>query len=361
MEKKKTKKNSNYNTMRKLITFAALLLAVATAQGQTTKYDNGFKYGLLSNLEVGVGGIYSYEITNQAHHENVGAQLLVTKRIGDYWRLRGVAEVNGFIQNKFDRFGKGMLGISFDLLPFYIYGDYGVNLNPSEKSKFGLAMDGGIGLQFRLGAASLYVEGGVDRTNNGNKWQSNAEVKAGVLVNGGITEQDRVRKSIDDNVRSEYGELKKENQLLKTEVEKASATVTQMESTLDRATALCAQLEAKLNACNEDKKENCGKPEFYPVLFDFASYEITDAMDDYIMDYAEMMRSNNYDYRILGYCSANGTDWKNQILSEKRANAVYYRLIAYGVDESRLFPEGKGMSDYDKASEQKVIIIKIER
>ena len=167
--------------MRKILTIAALLLVAATAQGQNN-YDNGFKYGLLSNLEVGVGGIYSYEITNAQHHKNAGAQLLVTKRIGDYWRLRGVAEVNGFIANKFDRFGKGMVGVSFDLLPFYVFADYGTVCNPSSKSKFGLAMDGGIGLQFRLGAASLYVEGGVDRTNNGNKWQSNAEVKAGVIL-----------------------------------------------------------------------------------------------------------------------------------------------------------------------------------
>jgi hypothetical protein len=50
--------------MRKILTFAALLLVAATAQSQS-KYDNGFKYGLLSNLEVGVGGIYSYEITNE--------------------------------------------------------------------------------------------------------------------------------------------------------------------------------------------------------------------------------------------------------------------------------------------------------
>ena len=162
--------------MRKILTITALLLVAATAQGQTTKYDNSYKYSLLSNIEVGVGGIYSYEITNQAHHKNAGAQLLVTKRIGDYWRIRGVAEVNGFIPNKFDRFGKGMFGISFDLLPFYVFADYGANINPSEKSKFGLAMDGGIGLQFKVGnTASLYVEGGVDRTNNGTKWQSNAE------------------------------------------------------------------------------------------------------------------------------------------------------------------------------------------
>lgn len=350
--------------MRKLITIAALLLVAATAQSQS-KYDNSYKYSLLSNIEVGVGGIYSYEITNAQHHKNVGSQLLITKRIGDYWRLRGIVEVNGFIQNKFDRFGKGMLGISFDLLPFYVYGDYGVNLNPSSKSKFGLAMDGGIGLQFKVGnTASLYVEGGVDRINNGNKWQSNAEVKAGVLVNAGITEQDRVRKSITDNMRSEYGELKGENKMLKSELQKCQEAGVSMQESAAQMAAMVETLQAQLTESKAEVKtvkENCGKSDFYPIVFDFGSAEITDAMDDYIMDYAEMMQSNNYDYRILGYCSANGTDWKNQILSEKRANAVYYRLIAYGVDESRLFPEGKGMSDYDKASEQKVIIVRIER
>ena len=258
-----------------------------------------------------------------------------------------------------------MLGISFDLLPFYVYGDYGVNLNPSEKSKFGLAMDGGIGLQFKIGnTASLYVEGGVDRINNGNKWQSNAEVKAGVLVNAGITEQDRVRKSIDNTMRSEYGELKGENKILKSELQKCQDATASIQESAAQMAAMVESLQAQLNESKTEiktVKENCGKAEFYPIVFDFASYEITEAMDDYIADYAEMMQSNNYDYRILGYCSANGTDWKNQLLSEKRANAVYYRLIAYGVDESRLFPEGKGMSDYDKASEQKVIIVRIER
>ena len=344
--------------MRKILTIAALLLVVATAQGQSN-YDNSYKYGLLSNIEVGVGGIYSYEITNAQHHKNAGAQLLVTKRIGDYWRIRGVAEVNGFIPNKFDRFGKGMLGISFDLLPFYIFCDYGANLNPSSKSKFGLAMDAGAGLQFRLGAASLYVEGGVDRTNNGNKWQSNAEVKAGVLVNAGITEQDRVRKSIDDNMRSEYGELKKENQLLKTEVEKASATVTQMEATLDRATALCAQLEAKLNTCNEDKKEiekTCDT-KFMPIFFDYASYTISDIEEEKIALIAQEMLQTSDSYVIEGYCSNNGDDSRNQLLSERRANAVYWSLIGFGIDSSRLTTEGHGKTTkYDSGLDQRVVI-----
>lgn len=347
--------------MRKILTFAALLLAVATAQGQTNKYDNGYKYSLLSNLEVGVGGIYSYEITNQAHHKNVGAQLLVTKRIGDFWRLRGTAEVDGFIANGFDRKGKGMLGVSFDLLPFYVFADYGANLNPSSKSKFGLAMDGGIGLQFRLGAASLYVEGGVDRTNNGNKWQSNAEVKAGVLVSTGITETDRVRKSIDDNMRHTYGDLKTENTALKSEVEKAASTVSQMESTLAKATALCDQLEAKLKACNNEKEEavkNCQNGVFEPIYFDYASSTLSSIEVEKVIRISESMKETNDTYELQGWCSNNGDDDRNQRLSAERVKQVYWMLVAYGVDEGRLIQSANGKSKEDNYLEQKVVIIR---
>ena len=349
----------------KLFALAVMLVGV-TANGfaQTTNYDNGFKYGLLSNLEVGVCGIYSYEITNQAHHKNAGAQLIVTKRIGDYWRIRGVAEVNGFIPNKFDRFGKGMVGFSFDLLPFYVYADYGANLNPSSKSKFGLAMDGGIGLQFKVGnTASLYVEGGVDRTNNGNKWQSNAEVKAGVLVNTGITEQDRVNKSITDNMRSEYGELKGENKLLKSALEKAQKTNEEQNTTLSESIALLNEMREQLNSCKQERKEieeNCKKG-LQVIYFDFGSAMISDVMDDLIADAADIILNDNNDYRIEGYCSANGSDYTNQILSERRANAVYQRLVLYGVPEYRLYTQGNGMTEIDRASEQRVIIVKIEK
>lgn len=345
--------------MRKILTIAALLLVVATAQGQTTKYDNSFKYGLLSNIEVGVGGIYSYEITNAQHHKNAGAQLLLTKRIGDYWRLRGTAEVNGFIPNKFDRFGKGMLGISFDLLPFYIYADYGANLNPSSKSKFGLAMDGGIGLQFRLGAASLYVEGGVDRTNNGTKWQSNAEVAAGVLVSPGITETDRVRKSIDDNIHKTYGDLKTENAALKSEVDKAANTVSQMEATLNKATTLCDQLEAKLKACNTEKEEavkNCQIGVFEPIYFDYASASLTSIEVEKVIRIAESMKETNDMYELQGWCSNNGDDDRNQRLSVERVKQVYWMLVSYGVEEGRLIQSPNGKAQEDNYLEQKVVI-----
>lgn len=339
------------------------MIAIAfTARGQN-KYDNSFKYGLLSNVEVGVSGIYSYEITNANHHKNVGAQLLLTKRIGDYWRLRGSAEVNGFITNGFDRFGKGLIGVSFDLLPFYLFADYGINYNPSSKSRFGLAADAGAGLQFKVGnAASLYVEGGVDRTNNGNHWQSNAEVKAGVLVNCGIIEADRVRKSVDDNMRSEHGELKGENRLLKSELEKAQKTNEEQNNTLTESILLLNELRDQLAICKTERKEieeNCKKG-LQVIYFDAGSARISDVMDDLIADAAAIILNDNYDYRIEGYCSANGSDYTNQILSEKRANAVCQRLVLYGVPEYRLYAQGNGKTEIDRASEQRVLIVKIE-
>jgi outer membrane protein OmpA-like peptidoglycan-associated protein len=257
-----------------------------------------------------------------------------------------------------------MLGISFDLFPFYVYADYGANLNPSSKSKFGLAMDGGIGLQFKVGnTASLYVEGGVDRSNNGNKWQSNAEVKAGVLVNTGITEQDRVNKSITDNMRSEYGELKGENKLLKSALEKAQKTNEEQNTTLSESIALLNEMREQLNSCKQERKEieeNCKKG-LQVIYFDFGSAMISDVMDDLIADAADIILNDNNDYRIEGYCSANGSDYTNQILSERRANAVYQRLVLYGVPEYRLYTQGNGMTEIDRASEQRVIIVKIEK
>lgn len=351
--------------MRKLITIAALLLVAATAQGQS-KYDNGYKYGLLSNLEVGVGGIYSYEITNAQHQKNAGAQLLVTKRIGDYWRIRGVAEVNGFIPNKFDRFGKGMLGISFDLLPFYLYADYGANLNPSSKSKFGLAMDGGIGLQFRLGTASLYVEGGVDRTNNGTKWQSNAEVKAGVMVNCGTTEDDDYRLKHDKAMRSEYGELRTENQILRTEAQKMQDTNEQLTLTLDRATKLCAQLEEKLNTCTEEKQaieKNCGNGEFMPIFFRHASSEMLETERPKLQVIANKINAGKGTYRVDGYCSNDGDVYRNQVLSENRAWEVVMTLVnEYGCEMSKFeIVEGHGKSNiYGNDLDKQVVITRIK-
>jgi len=339
-----------------------MLLVAATAQGQS-KYDNSHKYGLLSNIEVGVGGIYSYEITNQAHHKNMGAQLLLTKRIGDYWRIRGTAEVNGFMANGFDRKGKGMVGLSFDLLPFYAFFDYGACLDPSAKSKFGLAMDAGAGLQFKVGkVSSLYVEGGVDRTYNGGTWQSVASVKAGYMANLGVTHNDAADVEHDRQMRSEYGELKQENQLLKSEVNKCSESATMMQEAAAQMQQMVLSLQAQLEKKDADNKflqDNCGSVGDWNIYFPTGSCHITSQMDDVIADIAEIMLGNNKHYKIDGFASNNGSPLRNIELAQGRAEAVFQRLVEYGVDPIRLLYAGNGATDYDRQADQRAVITPI--
>lgn len=350
--------------MRKFLTLAALVLAAVisvTAQSRQYDYDSGHKYGLFSNLEIGAAGAYSIGL-NEAHHQNFGAELLVTKRIGDYWRLRGVAEVNGLVKNGFDRYAKGMFGVSFDLLPFYLFADYGAAYNPSAASSFGLAMDGGIGLQFKVGGGSLYTEAAVDRVNSGTLWQSNASVRLGYLAHLGITERDRVNVDIDRNIRTTYGELKTENQLLKSEAQKITQANEQLQSTLERATLLCEQLEKKLTDCNEatrQAEQNCQNA-WPSIYFEYASSFLTTIEEEKVAMIAEAINADRSDnvYMIEGYCSANGDPYRNQKLSEERAQAVFFALVANGVDSTRLFMVGNGMSDRDSALEQRVIVKK---
>lgn len=348
--------------MRKF--FFAVLVAIAISAQAQNNYDDSFKYHLGSNVGIYPGATFSYSL-GENHKSNLGAQLMLTKRLGNNWRVRGLVGVNGLIPNGFDRYGKAMLGLSFDLLPFYLYCDYGVNYNPSGQSRFGLALDGGAGLQFRTGKYSLvYLQGGADLVNNGLVWQSNLAVTGGVAFELGPTERDRQNKSIDDNMRSTYGELKQENQLLRSEVKKATDTNEQMQTVLDKYVALYEQAEQRFNECNAERVElknnTIPNAAFYPILFLWGSYEILPEMDYIIADMAEQMKREDCSYRVIGYCSNNGTDWKNEILSSNRARSVYDRLIYYGVGEDRLYPEGRGVAERDNPAEQRVIIERIQ-
>jgi hypothetical protein len=90
--------------------------------------------------------------------------------------------VNGFIPNGFDRYGYGMVGITAEALPFYVFGDFGLSCNPSGAHTIGLAFDAGVGLAFAIADRwRLYSELAIDRINSGKLWQSTSSVKAGVM------------------------------------------------------------------------------------------------------------------------------------------------------------------------------------
>ena len=157
--------------MRKFLLFVALMMAmIAPIQAQT-----------FDCLELG-GSVQCTHQFRDRGFVNVGADLRATLPVAEWSSLRAVVGVNGFIPNGLDRYGYGMVGITAEALPFYVFGDFGLNLNPSGSHAIGLALDCGVGLSFVINDRwRLYSELAIDRINSGRLWQSTASVKAGAM------------------------------------------------------------------------------------------------------------------------------------------------------------------------------------
>ena len=137
------------------------------------------KAQFFNDVDIGGGVRYS----RQSDKANVGIDIIATKSVTDWARLRAVASVNGFIPNGFDRAGTVMCGVMAEARAAYVFADFGLSLNPSAKPpEIGMAFDGGVGLKVNLSKhIKLYSELGIDRTGHGCKWKSTAAVKAGLL------------------------------------------------------------------------------------------------------------------------------------------------------------------------------------
>lgn len=350
--------------MRLAFTLIAMLALTMSGTAQKpNKYDNSHKYGLFSNIEIGVGGLFSYDF--DAHAKNGGASLLVTKRIGNNWRIRGEALVNGFAKNGFERMGMGMVGLSLDLLPFYAYGEYGLNYNPSATTKVGFAARTGAGLQFKLSkSSSIAVGGNFTVANNGDKMTKNAGAELTYIANLGVTERDREEIEHDQTMRSEYGELKNTNKLMKTEMQKcteASATIQAAAEQMQQMLLSLQSENASLKQDNKEISEKCKSSGFQVILFQTGSSSISVAQEEIISEIAEkMLQDDSSVYNIIGYSSASGNIRDNLALSQERAEAVYNLLLYYDVPEYRLMYGGAGPTDYYKLSDQKVVIERIK-
>lgn len=343
-----------------LTAFFALVAMFGFAQ----KYNSNYKYSFWSNLTLGGSVQYQRAVfTNNAH--NFGADLRMTKQIDDNWRLRGLLDVNGFLANGFDRYGKAMFGAQLEFRPFYIFADYGADWNPSGKTKIGMAGDGGLGFLFDIGRGMyMHTEVGVDIANNGNLWNHNGFVKFGYDFKLGVTEYDRQGEQIQRNQPILINELQSENRLLKSESQKQAQATEQLTQTIEGFNKQFSDMQSALAACQAQMEAlktnsvnlNNGEGVIAVILFDFASSDLLPTEEDRVADAAEIIIRDNYVYLIEGWCSNNGTPYKNQLLSEARATKVRRALIDYGVSEDRLVPVGNGQSDIDDSREQKVII-----
>lgn len=158
--------------MKKMLFFMAALMlaAIAPLQAQT-----------FNGLELGGSIACSHQFRDRGF-VNVGADLCASLPVATWSRLRAVVGVNGFVPNGFDRYGYGMVGITAEAMPFYVFGDFGLSCNPSGSHAIGLAFDCGVGLGFPLADRwQIYSELSIDRINSGKLWQSTPAVKAGVM------------------------------------------------------------------------------------------------------------------------------------------------------------------------------------
>ena len=158
--------------MKKIVfLFAALVMLAASPMGAQT----------FDGLELG-GSVQCTHQFRDRGFVNVGAELRASLPVAPWSRLRAVVGVNGFIPNGFDRYGYGMVGITAEALPFYVFGDFGLSCNPSGTHTIGFAFDTGVGFAFAITDRwRIYSELAIDRINSGRLWQSTASVKAGVM------------------------------------------------------------------------------------------------------------------------------------------------------------------------------------
>ena len=154
--------------MKKPFLFAVVLMLTALSA----------KAQFFEGIEAGGGVRYS----RQSDKANVGIDIIATKSVAEWARLRMVAVVNGFVPN-FDRYGVAMCGASVEAGPVYAFAEFGLSWNPSEKPPaVGMAFDGGVGLKVYITQhIKLYSELGIDRIGHGRQWKSTAAVKAGLL------------------------------------------------------------------------------------------------------------------------------------------------------------------------------------
>lgn len=79
-----------------------------------------------------------------------------------------------------------------------------------------------------------------------------------------------------------------------------------------------------------------------PVYFDYNSFTIPKATEEYLDYLKNLLVFSNYFVTINGYADSKGTDEYNLELSQKRADEIKDYLVKQGIDSNRIRTKGKG-------------------
>ncbi len=374
--------------MRKIL-FTLALLAVmlfgATMQANAQEpYNPDYKYSFFSNWSIGIAG----DVTKTTDFDNwtigdgldFGAQLRATKRIGNRWNLRYIADVPGTYKwfaneetrdGSFDRYAKLTSGVSLNFLKWaYLFADAGVAFDPDAsgealsdkintlKTGKGITPVGQAGLGFNIDFGKnnynrIFLEVGADCRNHYNpalnqeipyEWKSNLFGYVGYTRCLGVTNKDKHNLAELERCPEEVARLTEENNQLRDETIRCGVTNNELAQALNKATTLNERLEKELEECRNAKPEE-PKEMLFQIYFDYGSYALTELENEKIEILARQMKENGGQYDIDGYCSMPGSDEFNQKLSEKRAEAVRDKLVKLGVGDQIANVTGHGRTD----------------
>jgi peptidoglycan-associated lipoprotein len=111
----------------------------------------------------------------------------------------------------------------------------------------------------------------------------------------------------------------------------------------------CAETEDCVNGrctpANRNRYVPEGGCQLEPVYFGFNEFELAGAATAAVDKNAECIKKNGRGVNLVGHTDSRGTPEYNLALSDKRAQAVKRRLVALGVDGSKLVPVPRGELD----------------
>ena len=163
---------------RKLTILAACFLMAMAASAQTVNDDDP-PCCLFSTIEAGASLQYGHDFAHR--HDNLGADLRFVFGLPKVFRLRALANVDGFIPNGFDRKGTALVGLSAEYKMGYCFADFGVSYNPSSRQRINPDAEAGLGLRYAVADRHhLFAETGFNFTANGlNVWHGDYFLKLG--------------------------------------------------------------------------------------------------------------------------------------------------------------------------------------
>lgn len=370
--------------MKKLLLILMFLPLMAIGQSDSLKNDVLYapypQYSFWSNWEggvrVGIAAPFRSQVSEPA---STVFGLMLYKELNNIWSV-GFGGTANFLKNETDKYGSLTANVQMSLTDLFKGYDSTRKANIYVNGGFGLGVDKsgmlfnhygklyyealvGLGIRCKINDLVLRIEDNIHLPGdlgNGFKYNKSYYNCLSIILtyNFGVTETDKIRlKQMDDilykgetydSVVTEYNTIidKCQDSLQRTYIGLVKAVVecdslcTRVER-LEKNTEEFEKLRAHIDQMREEQYTYWALP--VSIQFDFDSYNVNDSEQYKVKALADVIKTTEYNYIVVGFADSIGTNAYNEELSLKRANAVKDEFVQRGVREDRIEVRAVGM------------------